>query len=92
MLSTVWNPQRGSQSYIEKRRGRNEIEVTRRRRGGVKREETNLTSNQFIKCSPLPGTPREIHKLSREEKEEGGDRVDLGEKKESQKGRKQSSQ
>ena len=26
MLSTVWNPQRGSRSSIEKRRGRKEIE------------------------------------------------------------------
>ena len=50
------------------RRGRREIEVTRRRKGGVKRGETNLTSNQFTKCSPLPRTPREIHKLSREER------------------------
>ena len=74
------------------RRGRREIEVTRRRKGGVKRGETNLTSNQFTKCSPLPRTPREIHKLSREEKGEGGNRGDLGEKRESQKGREQSSQ
>ena len=60
MLSTVWNTQRGSQSYIEKRRGRKEIEVTRRRRGGVKRIETYLASNQFPKCSPQPGTHKEI--------------------------------
>ena len=33
-FSTVRDPQRGSQSYMEKRRGRREIEVTRRRRGG----------------------------------------------------------
>ena len=30
---TVRDIQRGSQSYMEKRRGRREIEVTRRRRG-----------------------------------------------------------
>jgi len=29
----VRDTQRGSQSYMEKRRGRKEIEVTRRRRG-----------------------------------------------------------
>ena len=52
--------QRGSWSYIEKRRGRREIELTRRRRGGVKRGESNLASNQFPKCSPQSGTPREI--------------------------------
>ena len=37
-FSTVRDTQRGSQSYMEKRRGRREIEVTRRRRGGIKRE------------------------------------------------------
>ena len=92
MLSTVLNTQRSSQIYIEKRRGRKEIEVNRRRRGGVKRRKRDLASNQFPKCSPQPGTPKEITQLSREEKGEGGDRGDLGEKKESQKGRKQSSQ
>ena len=51
-FSTVRDTQRGSQSYVEKRRGRREIEVTRRRRGGVKRGEISLTSNQFPKCSP----------------------------------------
>ena len=37
-FSTVRDIQRGSQSYMEKRRGRWEIEVTRRRRGGIKVE------------------------------------------------------
>ena len=63
MLSTVWNTQRGSQSYIEKKRGRKEIEVTRRRRGGVKRRETVLASNQFPKSSPQPRTPKAIHRV-----------------------------
>ena len=106
-FSTVWNTERGSQSYMEKRRGKREIEVTRRKRGGIKRGETSLASNKFPKFSPQPGTPREIHRvkerrergggegftvLRREEKGEGGDRGDLGEKKESQKGIEQSSQ
>ena len=34
----VRDTQRGSQSYMRKRRGRREIEVTMRRRGGVKGE------------------------------------------------------
>ena len=46
-LSTVRDIQRSSQSYMEKIRGKQEIEVTRRRRGGVKRGESNLASNQF---------------------------------------------
>ena len=62
-FSTVRDTQRGSQSYMEKRRRRREIEVTRRRKGGVKRRETDLTSNQFPKCSPQPGIPREIHSI-----------------------------
>ena len=37
-FSTVRNTQRGSQTYMEKRRGRREIEVTRRRRGESKEE------------------------------------------------------
>ena len=36
-FSTVRDTQRGTQSYMEKRRGRRNIEVTRRRRGGIKR-------------------------------------------------------
>ena len=39
-FSTVRDTQRGSQSYMEKRRGRREIEVTRKRRGEIKRERT----------------------------------------------------
>ena len=62
-FSTVRDIQRGSQSCMEKRRGRREIEVTRRRRGGVKRGENNLASNQFPKCSPQPRTPKEIHRV-----------------------------
>ena len=40
-FSTVRDTQRGSQSYIEKRRGRREIEVTGRRRGGIKEERAS---------------------------------------------------
>ena len=52
---------------------------------GIKRRETDLASNQFPKCSPQPGIPKETHRIGREEKGERGDRGDLGEKKESQK-------
>ena len=60
-FSTVRDTQRGSQSYTEKKRGRGKIEVTRRRRGGIKRGESNLASNQFPMCSPQSGTLREVH-------------------------------
>ena len=62
-FSTVRDTQRGSQSYMEMRRGRREIKVTRRRRGGIKKGESNLASNQFPICSPQPGTPRKIHRI-----------------------------
>ena len=60
-FSTVRDTQRGSQSYMEKRRGRREIEVTRRNRGEIKKGEDNLASNQFPICSPQSGTLREVH-------------------------------
>ena len=60
-FSTVRDIQRGSQSYMEMRRGRREIEVTRRRRGGIKRGESNVASNQFPICSLWSETPKKIH-------------------------------
>ena len=60
-FSTVRDTWRSSQSYMEKRRGRKKIEVTRRRRGGIKRGESNLASNQLPMCSPQSGTLREVH-------------------------------
>ena len=53
-LSRVRDTWRGTQSYMEKRRGRREIEVTRRRRGGIKRGESKLASNHFLNvCSTV---------------------------------------
>ena len=63
-FSTVRDTWRGTQSYMEKRRGRREIEVTRRRRGGIKREESNLSSNQFPMFSPQARTLREVHRVT----------------------------
>ena len=50
----------------------------------MKRRETDLANNQFPECSPPSGT-RRFTDLGREEKEEGGDRGNLMEKKESPK-------
>ena len=58
---TVRDTQKSSQGYMEKRRGRREIEVARRRREEVKRGAGHLASNQFPMCSPQSGTPREVH-------------------------------
>ena len=72
-VSTVRDTQRGSQSYMEKRRGRREIEVTRRRRGVIKRGESKLSSNHFSMCCPQSGPLRDVHGvISR--REEGGRR------------------
>ena len=72
-LSTVRDIQRGTQSYIEKRRGRREIDVTRRRRGGIKRGESKLASNHFPVCSPQSGSFRDVHGVT-QRREEGGRR------------------
>ena len=72
-FSTVRDTQRGSQSYIKKRRGMREIEVTRRRRGGIKRGESKLDSNHFPMCSPQSGPLRDVHGVI-QRREEGGRR------------------
>ena len=58
---------------MEKRKGRREIEMTRRRRGGIKRGESNLASNQFPMCSAQSGPLREVHGVT-QRTEEGGRR------------------
>ena len=58
---------------MEKRRGRREIEVTRKRRGGIKRGKGKLASYQFPMCSPQSATLREVHGVT-QRREEGGRR------------------
>ena len=78
-FSTVRDTQRGSQSYTEKRSGRMEIELTRRRRGGIKRGESKLASNHFV-CALHSLDPSELFaELHREEKREEGVRGDPNE-------------
>ena len=60
-FSTMRDIQRVSPSYMEKKRGKREIEVTRWRIRGIKRGESNLASNQFPMCCPQSGTFRELH-------------------------------
>ena len=76
-FSIVRDTQRGSQSYMENRRGRREIGVTRRRRGVVKRGENNLVNSHFPKCPPQPRTPREIQ--SQVEKRRGREEIEASE-------------
>ena len=72
-FSTVRDTWRGTHSYMEKRRGRREMETTRRRRGGIKKGESKLASNHFPMCSPQSGFLRDVHRV-KQRKEEGGRR------------------
>ena len=83
--------QRGSQSYVEKRRGRREREVTRRR-GGIKRGESNLASNSSLCALHSLESSERFTELHREEKREEGDRSEQEEKRGNQKERDRSSQ
>ena len=58
---------------MEKRRGRREIEVTRRRREGIKRGKSKLSNNHFPMCSPQSGSLRDVHGVT-QRREEGGRR------------------
>ena len=60
--------------------------MTRRRRGGVKRRETDLASNHFHKFLHSLEHPKRFTQLGRDKKWEGGDRDDLVEKMESPRG------
>ena len=66
LFDTVRDTQKGSQSYMEERRGRREIEVARRTRGGVTRRQTDLASNQFPKCFHSLEYPKRFTELGRE--------------------------
>ena len=72
-FSTVRDTQRGSQSYMEKRRGGRELEVTQMRGGGIKRGESKLASNHFLMCAPQCGLLRDVHGVI-QRREEGGRR------------------
>ena len=89
-FSTVRDTQRGTHSFMEKRRGRREIEVTRWRRGGIKRGESKLASNHFHMCSPQSGSLRDVHRDT--QREEEGDRGGQEDKRWNQKETDRSSQ
>ena len=91
-FSTVRDTQRGSQSYMEKRRGRREIEVTRMRSGGIKRGESKLAGNHFLMCTHSLDCSEMFTGLYREEKREEGDRGGQEDKVGNQKERDRSSQ
>ena len=77
---------------MEKRRGRREIEVTRRRREGIKRGKSKLSNNHFPMCSPQSGSLRDVHRVTQRREKEGGDRGSQEDKGGNQKERDRSSQ
>ena len=72
-FSTVRDTRRGTQSYMETRKGRKEMEVTRKRRGGIKRGDSKLASYHFLTCAPQSGPLRDVHGVI-QRREEGGRR------------------
>ena len=68
---TMRDTQRGSQSYMEKRRRRTEMELIRRRRDEIKRGESSLSSNHFLMFSPQSGPLRDVHGVIQRRKEGG---------------------
>ena len=61
-FSTVRDNQRGSQSYLKNRRGRKEIEVSRRRKRGTQEERDRSTQLSVPKVF-VSQTPTKIHRI-----------------------------
>ena len=62
-VSTVRDTQRGSQSYMKKRRGRREIEMSRRRKRWAQEERDRSTQFFIPKVFSVAWTPTEIHRI-----------------------------
>ena len=62
-FSTVRDTQRCSQSYIKKKRGRREIEMSRRRKIETQEERNRSTQFSVPKVFSIVQTPTEIHRI-----------------------------
>ena len=62
IFSTVRDTQRGSQSYMKKRRGRREIEMSRRRTRGTQEERDRSTQLSVPKVFSV-ATPTKSHRI-----------------------------
>ena len=62
-FSTTRDSQRGSQSYMKKRRGRREIEMSRRRKRGTQEERERSTQLSVPKVFSVAQTPTKIHRI-----------------------------
>ena len=66
--------QRGSQSYMKRRRGRREIEMSRSRKRGTQEERDRSTLLSVPKVFSVAQTPTKIHRIGLGREGEGGDR------------------
>ena len=62
-FSTMRDTQKGSQSYMKKRRGRREIEMSRRRKGGTQEERDRSTQLSVPRVFSVAHTPTKIHRI-----------------------------
>ena len=62
-FSTMRDNQRGSQSYMKNRRGRKEIEVSRRRERGTQEERDRSMQLSVPKVFSIAQTPTKIHRI-----------------------------
>ena len=62
-FSTVRDTKRGSQSYMKKRRGRKETEVSRRRKRGTQEERDRSTQFSVPRVFSIAQTPTKIHRI-----------------------------
>ena len=62
-FSTVRANQRGSQSYMKNRRGRKEVDVSRRRKRGTQEERDISTKLSVPKVFFVAQTPTQIHRI-----------------------------
>ena len=62
-FSPIRDSQRGSQSYMKKRRGRREIAMSRRRKGGAQEERDRSTQFSVPKVFSIAQTPTKIHRI-----------------------------
>ena len=62
-FSPVRDTQRGSQSYMKKRRGKREIEMSRRRKRGTQEERNRSTQLSVPRVVSVAQTPTEIHRI-----------------------------
>ena len=62
-FSPIRDTQRGSQSYMKKRRERREIEMHRRRKGGTQEERDRSMQLSVPRVFSIAQTPTKIHRI-----------------------------